>query len=40
MIILKTIKGKGVSFIESAKVSSHSMPVTKEMLEKAYAELE
>jgi len=34
MIILNTIKGKGASFAEG-KVSSHNMPVTKEMLEEA-----
>ena len=40
MIILDTIKGKGVSFAERALVGSHSMPVTKERLEQALKELE
>lgn len=40
MIILNTIKGKGVSFIESAPSKNHSMPITKEDLEKALKELE
>lgn len=32
MIILNTIKGKGVSFIEEAKLSNHSMPISNEQL--------
>lgn len=40
MIILDTVKGKGVSFAEKALVGSHSMPVTKERLEQALKELE
>jgi hypothetical protein len=40
MIILDTIKGKGVSFAERALVGSYSMPVTKERLEQALKELE
>ncbi len=39
MIILNTIKGKGVSFIEEAGVSNHSMPITTEQLAKALEEL-
>lgn len=31
-IILNTIKGKGISFIESAGLSNHSMPITHEQL--------
>lgn len=39
MIILNTIKGKGVSFIEDATTSNHSMPISKEDLAKALDEL-
>lgn len=39
MIVLNTIKGKGVSFIEQATTSNHSMPISKEDLEKALEEL-
>lgn len=39
MIILNTIKGKGVSFAEAAKANSHSMPISKDDLEKAIKEL-
>lgn len=39
MIVLNTIKGKGVSFAEEAKANSHSMPVSQEALEKAIKEL-
>lgn len=39
MIILNTIKGKGVSFVEEALVNNHSMPITSELLEKAIEEL-
>lgn len=39
MIVLNTIKGKGVSFAEAAKANSHSMPVSKEALEEAIKEL-
>ena len=39
IIILNTIKGKGVSFIEEAKVGNHSMPISKEQLETALKEL-
>ena len=38
MIILDTIKGKGVSFCEG-KVEGHNMPVTLEMVEQAVAAL-
>lgn len=40
MIILNTIKGKGISFVEAAGPNNHSMPITKEQLEQAYKELE
>lgn len=39
MIVLNTIKGKGVSFVEAAKANNHSMPITKEDLEKIFDEL-
>ena len=39
MIVLNTIKGKGVSFVEQATTSNHSMPISKEDLEKALEEL-
>lgn len=39
MIILNTIKGKGVSFVEAAKVANHSMPITPEQLSAALEEL-
>ncbi len=39
MIVLNTIKGKGVSFIEEAKLSNHSMPVTQEQLLQGLKEL-
>jgi len=39
MILLHTIKGKGIYFAEN-KVSSHNMPVTEEMWKKAVAEIE
>ena len=39
MIVLNTIKGKGVSFVEEALVGSHSMSITSELLEKAKTEL-
>jgi len=38
MIILNTIKGKGAAFCEG-KVSSHNMPVTKEMADEAIERL-
>lgn len=40
MIILNTVKGKGISFAENAKVGNHSMTVTKELLEEGLRELE
>lgn len=39
MIIAKTIKGSGVSFIEKAGVNNHSMNISKEQLELALEEL-
>jgi transketolase len=39
MILLHTIKGKGISFAEN-KVGSHNMPVTEEMWKQAVAEIE
>ena len=39
MIILNTTKGKGVSFIEQMGVKNHSIPISKEDLERALAEL-
>ncbi len=39
MIILNTIKGKGVSFAEKAKANSHSMPISQEALQEALEEL-
>jgi len=40
MIILNTIKGKGVSFVEAAGVKNHNMPVTEEQRLQALKELE
>jgi len=40
MIILDTIKGKGVSFVEAAGSGNHNMPFGKEDLEKALVELD
>ena len=39
MIVLNTIKGKGVSFIEQMGVKNHSIPIPPEDLEKALEEL-
>lgn len=39
MIILNTIKGKGISFAEKAGISNHSMPISKELFEEGLAEL-
>lgn len=39
MIILNTVKGKGVSFIEEMGFKNHSMPVNEEVLNKAKIEL-
>ena len=39
MIVLNTIKGKGLSFAEAAGPDCHSMPITKEILAKALDEL-
>ncbi|RCX20088.1 transketolase [Anaerobacterium chartisolvens] len=40
MIILNTIKGKGVKFAENAGAASHNMPVTEEQRLQALKELE
>ena len=40
MIILNTVKGKGVSFVEEAKVGSHSMNVSAEQRDIALKEIE
>lgn len=40
MIILNTIKGKGVSFVEAAGVKNHNMPVTEEQRLHGLKELE
>jgi transketolase len=39
MVVLNTIKGKGVSFIEAMGAKNHSMPVTEEQRLKALEEL-
>lgn len=39
MIILNTIKGKGVSFVENAGVANHNMKISQEQLELAIKEL-
>ncbi|MFZ5352192.1 MAG: transketolase [Bacillota bacterium] len=39
MIVLYTIKGKGVSFIEAMGAANHSMPITEEQVAKALEEL-
>lgn len=39
MIILDTVKGKGISFIEAAGAGNHSMPISTEQLEIAMDEL-
>ena len=40
MIVLDTIKGKGVSFFEEAGPSCHFMPVSQETADNAYIELD
>lgn len=40
MIVLDTVKGKGVSFIEELGAANHSMPLSPEQVEIALAELE
>lgn len=40
MIILNTIKGKGVSFVEAAGVKNHNMPISAEQKNQALKELE
>lgn len=39
IIILNTVKGKGVSFVEEKLVDNHSMPISQELLAKALEEL-
>lgn len=39
MIILNTIKGKGVKFVEEAGTGNHNMPITKEQMENAIEEI-
>lgn len=39
MIIARTVKGKGVSFVEQKGVGNHSMPITPEQVELALKEL-
>lgn len=39
MIILDTVKGKGVKFIEEMGFGNHSIPMTKEQMESALAEV-
>ena len=39
MIILNTIKGKGISFAENAGTGNHSMTITTEMMNQGLAEL-
>lgn len=39
MIILDTVKGKGVSFMEAMGVKSHNTTINEEQMQKAFAEL-
>lgn len=39
MIILNTIKGKGVSFVEKLGAGNHSIPISKEQMEQGLTEL-
>jgi len=39
MIILNTVKGKGVSFIEAMGVKNHNTTINEEQMQKAFAEL-
>ena len=39
MILLKTVKGKGVKFIEELGFGNHSIPITKEQMDAAIAEI-
>jgi transketolase len=39
MIVLHTVKGKGVSFVEAAGVKNHNMPITPEQTQQALREL-
>jgi transketolase len=40
MIVLDTVKGKGISFVEAEKVANHSMPISPEQVEAALKELD
>ena len=39
IVVMNTVKGKGVSFVEAAKVDCHSMTFTEEQKQQALAEL-
>lgn len=39
MVILNTKKGYGLSFVEKARLSNHSMPISKEMFDEGMKEL-
>jgi transketolase len=39
MIVLDTIKGKGISFVEAEGAGNHSMPISKEQVDLALAEI-
>jgi len=39
MIVLNTVKGKGVSFVEQAGPANHNMTISSEQLEQAFREL-
>lgn len=39
MIILNTVKGKGITFAEKAGINNHSMQITSEMMEQGLKEL-
>lgn len=39
MILLNTVKGKGISFVEKEGVANHSMPISREQMEAGLAEL-
>lgn len=40
MIVLDTIKGKGISFVEAEGAGNHSMPISKEQVKLGLAELD
>lgn len=40
MILLDTVKGKGVTFAEEAGANNHNMPISREQMEAALAELD